>query len=217
MEEVILNVPISSSTNNIPCDALRYNWYVASDFDISNYYSCTRSELSKIKLPLEAMQCEDVRCIKHRRDIDVFYSAITNCLHGCIKQCIPVLKLYNDNSVACWNDYVSHHYNISRTDFKWWVANNRPRHWPIYHAMRMSCAQFKYALRQCRLEERSITSTKLAYHMRSLEFNDFWKEIRKQNKAKSALSNCVAGVTGETAIADMWRDHYEELLKVIEK
>ena len=36
--------------------------------------------------------------------------------------------------------------------------------------------------------------------------------MRKQNKAKSALSNCVAGVTGETAIADMWRDHYEELL-----
>ena len=67
-------------------------------------------------------------------------------------------------------------------------------------------------LRQCRLEERSIISTKLAYHMQSHEFNDFWKEIRKQNKAKSALSNCVAGVTGETAIADMWRDHYEELL-----
>ena len=101
-----------------------------------------------------------------------------------IKQCIPVLKLHNDNSVAGWNDYVSHHYNISRTDFKWWVANNRPRHGPIYHAMRMSRAQFKYALRQCRLEEHSITSTKLAYHMRSHEFNDFWKEVRKQNKAK---------------------------------
>ena len=48
--------------------------------------------------------------------------------------------------------------------------------------------------------------------MRSHEFNNFWKEIRKQNKVKSALSNCVAGVPGETAIADIWRDHYEELL-----
>ena len=83
---------------------------------------------------------------------------------------------------------------------------------PIYHAMRMSRAQFKYALTQCRLEERSITSTKLAYHRQRHKLNAFWKEIRKQNKAKSALSNCLAGVTGETAIADMWRDHYEELL-----
>ena len=37
--------------------------------------------------------------------------------------------------------------------------------------------------------------------MHSHEFKDLWKEIRKQNKAKSALSNFVAGVTGET---DMW-------------
>ena len=40
----------------------------------------------------------------------------------------------------------------------------------------------------------------------------FGKKIRKQNNAKSALFNCVTGVTGETAIADMWRDHYEKLL-----
>ena len=124
--------------------------YGASDLDISNYYSCTRAELSRIKLPLEAMQFKDVLCNKHRRDIDVFYSAITNCLHGCIKQCIPVLKSHNDNYVAGWNDYVSHHYNISpllsRSDFKWWVAHNRPRHGPIYHAMRISRAQFKYVL-----------------------------------------------------------------------
>ena len=78
--------------------------------------------------------------------------------------------------------------------------------------MRMSRAQFKYALRRCRLKEGSSTSTKLVYHMQSHKFNDFWKEITKQNKAKSALSNCVAGVTGEIAITAMWRDHHEELL-----
>ena len=44
------------------------------------------------------------------------------------------------------------------------------------------------------------------------EFNDFSKEIEKQNKAKSALFNCVAGVTRETAMAEMWRDNYEELV-----
>ena len=48
--------------------------------------------------------------------------------------------------------------------------------------------------------------------MLSQEFNNFWKEIRKQNKTKFAQFNCVAGVTGGTAIADMWHDHYEELL-----
>ena len=173
-----LNVPIYFSASS---DALRYNWYGASDLDISNYYSCTRTELSRIRFPLQAMLCENVRCNKHGRDIDVFYSAITNANATTIKQCIPVLKLYNYHCVAGWNDHVSHHYNISRTDIKWWVAHNRPRHGPIYHAMIMSRAQFKYALRQCRLEERSITSTKLAYYMRSHDFE------KLENKSKPNL------------------------------
>ena len=46
-----------------------------------------------------------------------------------------------------------------------WVAHNRPRHGPIYHPMIMSRAQFKYALRQCRLEEHSIVNAILAYHI----------------------------------------------------
>ena len=63
--------------------------------------------------------------------------------------------------------------NISCLEYQYTNMFNRPRHGPIYHAMRMSRAQFKYAHRQCRLEERSITSTKLTYHMQSHEINDF--------------------------------------------
>ena len=201
-------MPISSSANNIPCDPLRYDWYSASNLDISNYYSCTRTELSRIKLPLEAMQCG--LCNKHCRGIDVFYSAIINCLHDCIKQCIPVLKSHNDNSVAGWNDYVSPQYNtcISRTDFKWWVAHNRPRHGPIYHAMRMSRAQFKQKV-QLRRAFNYLPHVRI---YKKSWVKQFFERNWKTNKAKSALSNCVAGVTGETAITDMCRDHCEELL-----
>ena len=78
--------------------------------------------------------------------------------------------------------------------------------------MRSSRARFKYALRQCKLDERLIVSEKLADHMKNHEINDFWKDIRKHGKSKSALSNCIDGVTGENAIADLWRDHYESLL-----
>ena len=71
--------------------------------------------------------------------------------------------------------------------------------------MRSSRARFKYALRQCKLDERLIVSEKLADHMKNHEMNDFWKDIRK-------LSNCIDGVTGGNAIADLWPDHYESLL-----
>ena len=64
----------------------------------------------------------------------------------------------------------------------------------------------------CKLDERLIVSEKLADHMKNHEINDFWKDIRKHSKSKSALFNCIDGVTGENAIADLWRDHYESLL-----
>ena len=48
--------------------------------------------------------------------------------------------------------------------------------------------------------------------MKNHHINDFWKNIRKHSKSKSALSNCIDGFTGENAIADLWRDHYESLL-----
>ena len=86
------------------------------------------------------------------------------------------------------------------------------RHGPIYHAKRSSCTQFKYALRQCRLEELTINSTKLANCMKNREINAFWKECKKHTISKSALSNCVDGVTGKADIAGMWRNHYEDLL-----
>ena len=44
--------------------------------------------------------------------------------------------------------------------------------------------------------------------MQNREINAFWKECKKHTISKSALFNCVDGVTGEADIADMWHNHY---------
>ena len=147
--------------------------------------------------------------------MDLFYCNIINTLNNCTKRCIPVLKLHENNYIAGWNEHMS----VTIITFRalslndgCLLSNNRPRHGSIYHAMRSSRARFKYALRQCKLDERLIVSEKLADHMKNHEINDFWKNIRKHSKSESALSNCIDGVTGENAISDLWRDHYESLL-----
>ena len=73
-------------------------------------------------------------------------------------------------------------------------------------------ARFKYALSQCRLDELTISSTKLAVTMDSYDVDSFWKYIRKRNNSKSTMSNCIEGVTGEADIDKFWRDHYGSLL-----
>ena len=159
-------IPPADSTSR---DSFSYNWYGASDVNLSNYNSCTRAELAKIKLPFDALQCENVDRTSHRKDIDVFYYNIINTLNNCTKQCIPVLKVHENNYIAGWNEHVSCYYNILRIEFKWWVSSNRSRHRSIYHAMRSSRARFKYALRQSQLEERLIVNKKLADHMKIMK------------------------------------------------
>ena len=211
IDNLLVTIPPSSEYLS-SSDKISYNWYGASDNDINQYYSCSRSELARIKLPLDAMHCKNEHCIKYRHDIDSFYYSIINALDATMKQCIPKHKSRNKNCITEWNYGVSEFYDRSRSEFKWWVSNNRPRHRPIYHAMRSARAQFKYALRQCRLDERLISSNKLANHMQRHDINAFWKDIRKHTKSKAALSNSIDGITGEADIAGLWGRHYEQLL-----
>ena len=92
------------------------------------------------------MYCKNEHCIEHRHDFDSFYCSIINALDATMKQCISIHKSQNKNYITSWNEYVSHFYDRSRIEFKWWISNNRPSHGPIYHAMRSARAQFKYAL-----------------------------------------------------------------------
>ena len=138
-----LYVTISSSANNIPCDALRYNWYGASDLDISNYYSCTKAELSRIKLPLEAMQCEASNVVISMFSIVlllIVYMVVLNNVYLYLNYTMITLLQVGMTMLAIITIYLA---LISNGGWPF-----RPRHGPIYHAMRMSRAQFKNALRQ---------------------------------------------------------------------
>ena len=87
-----------------------------------------------------------------------------------------------------------------------------PRSGSIFRAMSTARARFKSALRQCRLDEQMIRSNKLANYMQCHDLNNFWKEIALRNKSKSTQSNCIVGISGETDIANLWKDHYCSLL-----
>ena len=54
-----MHVPIilADSTSR---DSFSYNWYGASDVNLSNYNSCTRAELAKIKLPFDVKMINTV-------------------------------------------------------------------------------------------------------------------------------------------------------------
>ena len=198
---------VCSSGNNVPT----FNWKDLTDTDLWNYNLCTKKDLSRICIPLEALKCSDMSCSIHQKDIDCFYYDIVNTVHGCVRKCIPVKK-HSEHSIVGWNENVKHYHVIARSEFKFWKQNNMPRSGSIFRAMSTARARFKSALRQCRLDEQMIRSNKLANYMQCHDLNNFWKEIALRNKSKSTQSNCIAGISGETDIANLWKDHYCSLL-----
>ena len=55
-----------------------------------------------------------------------------------------------------------------------------PRSGPVYREMSSACARFKYARRQCRLDEITISSTKLADSRDNHDVDCFWKDTRER-------------------------------------
>ena len=90
---------------------------------------------------------------------------------------IKKLLLENVSQHENWNDEVKHYHGIARTEFKFCKQNNMPRSGPVFSAMSSARARFKYALRQCRLDEQIISSDKLAYHMQCHDETGFGKKL----------------------------------------
>ena len=94
--------------------------------------------------------------------------------------CIILHKAYYLFTCTCVsiNSFHSHsHSHIARSEFKFWKQNNMPRSGPVFHDMCIARARFKYALRQCRLDEQMIYSNLLANYMQCHDVNNFWKTI----------------------------------------
>ena len=82
------SLSVCSSGNDVPT----FNWKDLTDTDLWNYNLCTKKDLSRICIPLEALKCSDMSCSIHQKDTNCFYYDIVNTVHGCIRKCILVKK-----------------------------------------------------------------------------------------------------------------------------
>ena len=161
----------------------------------------------------EALLCKDTNCESHYLDIEHFYDSIVSSIQIATSKCIPCsINGSKFKVIPGWNDYVKESYAISRDALKWWISNNCPRDGLIYHNMRTSRAQFKYALRIAKRNEETARADALARDLYDKDLDEFWSSLRQLNRNSSLLSNCIDGVTGEKNISNYWKEHFYNLL-----
>ena len=54
-------------------------------YDIAKYNVCTKEDLSRIRIPLVALYCNEMSYSTHQADIDNFYYDIVNTVKGVLE------------------------------------------------------------------------------------------------------------------------------------
>jgi len=213
---ITLNADLAKTPFSVPYQTTRsrVNWNKLSDEDIDMYKCRTNELLSKIKLDLDVVLCEDLSCKDpvHTCSISKMYNSITDALLSASSS-LQVSSIDKTSQVPGWNEWCSALHREARDAFLHWRSNSSPRSGAIYDTMRMKRAHFKLALRKCKADDTRVKSDSLAKKLILRDSKSFWKEINKINrKHVVSVATTVGGASGDMNIAMMWRDHYSKLL-----
>ena len=77
--------------------------------------------------------------------------------------------------------------------------------------MRSSKSRFKYVLRSVRNEE-LFRADAMASDLLNNDQDSLWKEIKKLNSCKSILTIIIDGISGESNITNLCKNHFCNIL-----
>jgi exonuclease III len=200
---------LRQKVNNTPARPTTINWRTVSDEDISKYRETTASNLAGIADELAANREAGIH-----DSIDRAYKALVDGLTSAGNALVTdrSRQASSRRPIPGWNDYVRDAHEEARDAFLLWQANAKPRHGPICDLMRSTRARFKTCLRHCRAVESRAVADAIANKFVARDKNDFWREIRRIGKSDSVNALSIDGATGDRDIANLWKNHYENIL-----
>ena len=89
-----------------------------------------------------------------------------------------------------------------------WNIARRPRSGPLAELKGRARTAFRQDIKFLRENEDQLRSLSMLTKLRMGECNDFWKEIKALNSNNESLPLTVGGTSGESNIANLWKDHF---------
>ena len=167
---------------------------------------------------------------KHLELINKFYSDIVYSLLQPSKDVLgSSCHHLSFHPIPCWNNSVKLAHIRARIFYLSWVKKGRPKYGEILttrmkstrrqfkHTRRMKSTrrQFKYELRLCKRLKDQKSADALAKAFHSNTSKAFWQNIKKLKKS-CPLPAAVRGASGSQKIAEMWKNHFSNLLNSVE-
>jgi hypothetical protein len=218
---IIMSVKVSQLAHIVKRDPVRkpkQNWSRATDRDIVKYKSTLNEKLNAISIPSSINQCKDIHCcnIDHHVEIENYIIDIIECIESSSQVAIPYRNQKHKNntshrkSVPGWNDIVQPYKDMSVFWYSTWLSAGKPQSGELYHTMRHSKNQYKYAKRRCFNAADQIKRNKFIEACLNGE-KDLLSEIKKMKRTTQHTSAKIDGHSEDTAIANHFRNIYDKL------
>ena len=194
----------------------KMRWDTLSPEAIRRYQNITEQKLSNMDIP-EAINCDDISCTNgdHVSCINDFYEDIIRCLVEAGDATIRDAGKKQNFVKPGWDDYVADLYKASKEAYKLWANSGKQRQGLIHETYVRSRARCKYAIRYIKAHEKELCKESLARKMSQHDYKSFWKEIKLMNNSKTPLPTNIDGISGDDAIAELWKKHFMELFNCV--
>ena len=217
----MLNLHASSDNDNLhkvsECDRWVVDWTSLDEASMNEFARTVEEKLSNVAVPYDIACCSGNDCHVHGDAINAYYEEIIDCIKNASRSTIA--KQVHDRSkriIPGWTEFVEERHALLGDVYSIWALLGKHRQGYIYSQLRIARCQFNYALRFCLKNEKELRAKALAdkFAGNPHSIATFWKEVRKLN-SDPPLAQSVGGVTGNANIADMWKNHFADILNSV--
>ena len=208
--KAVLNIKLEENGQEAEVQANQCNskWKFASGKDIELYQQKLEESLSKIQIPVQAIQCRDRFCTSRTclNQINVFHDDMLNTLIGSADAMVSKNRPRNKKVVPGWNDNVECHFRSALFWHKMWVENGRPSQGTLFDLRKKTRTDYHKALKLVLKQSMSVRCDKMANALQEKNNKTFWKEVKKTCKqsSKGSYPNKMDGVQGAENIAELF-------------
>jgi len=216
------HLPLTTTVNvkYTECNYEHDNTSYASNFikwddltleQLSCYKIQVEEYMKQIELNHSLILCDNPNCTdeSHIFEIDKLYDHICKVLYESAAHLVQSNHKQTHRQVIGWNSYCKELHADARDKFIVWRNHGSPRSGVLFQSMAQSRAQFKRALRKCKLEGNRKSADALAKKFMKKDTKEFWKSIKKLNNRQIKVkSEKINGATGNYDVCKMWKDHY---------
>ena len=211
---------------NINCSYLKTNqivnqpgiaWYESTIDNLNDYKKMLDLELSKIAIPLNALNCQKIDCKEHSDDIDKFHNDILSSCISAGQKVLPRTSKYNSNkrkTKAGWDEYVKEKQVTAMSWHKQWKDEGCPKNTYTAIMRRKTRLQYHYAIKCIEKNENIIKSNNMAKKFLEKP-KKAWNDCAKLRGRKNRIPNSVENVTGEKNISELFGREFSGLFNSV--